>query len=80
MSPTLFNVLMACLSYLLLRACSDSLSHIPSLSGIPIPLLMFADDLDLLALDFPTLQTLLTQLQVICLALGLTINPKKTRW
>ncbi len=58
----------------------DTIGHdAPSLSGVPIPLLLYADDLIILSTTAAGLQRQLDALQQFCRQTQLTVNLAKTK-
>ncbi|NQZ52225.1 MAG: reverse transcriptase family protein [Moritella sp.] len=75
LSPELFKIYILDLSHELEKI----LGNLPHLKDTKISHLLWADDLVLLALDEPTLQSTLDVLTNFCDSWGLQINPKKTK-
>ena len=76
LSPELFKVYFKDLSDLL----NAAIANCPTLSGIPITHLAWADDLVILALDPESLQQLLQIIHDYCNKWGLEINISKTKF
>ena len=74
LSPKLFNCFMADVMSTLLE-----IVEVPSLGGVPIPALFFADDLVLMANTPEALQQLINKFQAYCLTNKLSINVSKTK-
>jgi hypothetical protein len=77
LSPTLFGLFIDDFQSELEAAAAGF--HLPTLSGVPVPALFYADDLALVSLDVAGLQAQLDMLQAYCARWGLTVNVAKTK-
>jgi len=75
LSPLLFGLFIDCIERRLLDLDCDA----PSLAGMLVPLLLYADDLALVSESLTGLQKQLDALHVFCTDLGLTVNIAKTK-
>ena len=75
LSPTLFNIFTNDLPRLLLHSKMDPIT----ISGVKIPVLMYADDIIILSQSEKGLQVALNNLSAYCSRWKLTINIKKTK-
>lgn len=82
-SPTVFSLYMDRLEAFLaaeLSTCSARERAKVRFLGMMLPLMLFADDIVLLARDIATMRRLLAVLASFCKANGLTVNGDKTKW
>ena len=75
LSPTLFNVFIDDLA----TKISNINTHPPELNGVPIPILLYADDVILISEDPMALQTCLDGLQDYCQEWKMKVNLDKTK-
>ena len=77
LSPTLFGLFLDGLQRFLASQCGQAGPQL--LCGQRVPLLMYADDITLMAHSELDLQALLTATQAFCTAVGLQISPEKSQ-
>ena len=76
LSPNLFGLYLDELEKILLEVPNNDA---PTIAGIQVPLLLYADDLTLLSSSQRGLQNLLDRLHAFCEDRGLTVNVDKTK-
>ena len=80
LSPTLFGLFIELLDQYLSKAIGQQWrGQVPELEGIPLPLLLYADDLVLIASDPHTLQQQLDALVAFCADWDMSVNLVKTK-
>ena len=80
LSPTLFGLLIELLDQYVSSAIGQQWQgKVPGLEGIPLPLLLYADDLVLIASDPHTLQQQLDALADFCAHWDMSVNLVKTK-
>ena len=76
LSPNLFGLYLDELEKILLEVPNN---EAPTIAGIQVPLLLYADDLTLLSSSQRSLQNLLDRLHAFCEDRGLTVNVEKIK-